>query len=93
MAVLEIGLPSLTLCDEPDAATERIRAMATFANDMARWLEQFSTAMVRHKGSLRYQAALEYSSLELPKADRGPKPPPNGYSPFRCETNSRIENT
>ena len=89
MAVLEIGLPSLTLCDEPYAATERVRAMATFANAMVRWLENLSTTMVRHTENPDYQAALEYSKLEIPKADRGAKPPPNWQTDsFRCVTNS-----
>jgi len=89
MAVLEIGLPSLTLCDEPYAATERVRAMATFANAMVRWLENLSTTMVRRKENPGYQAALEYSKLEIPKADRGAKPPPNWQADsFRCVTNS-----
>ena len=61
MAVLEIGLPSLTLPDEPEAATMRVRTMANFAEAMAHWLEQFSAAMVKHQASPCYQRALEYS--------------------------------
>ena len=37
IAVLEIGLPSLTLSDETNAATARVREMANFAKAMARW--------------------------------------------------------
>ena len=74
IAVLELGIPSLTLSDETNAATERVCEMAKFANAMARWLERFSAAMVKHQERERYQAALEYSRLEIPKADRGDKP-------------------
>ena len=74
IAVLEIGLPSLTLSDETNAATERVCEMAKLAKAMALWLEQFSAAMVKHQESPRYQAALEYSTLGMSKADRGEKP-------------------
>ena len=70
MAVLEIGLPSLTLPDEPHAATMRVRTMANFAEAMALWLEQFSAAMVKHQASPCYQRALEYSDLTIPPEDR-----------------------
>ena len=85
IAVLEIGLPSLTLSDETNAATERVCEMVKFANAMARWLEQFSAAMAKHQQSERYQAALEYSRLEIPKADRGDKPERNPKTgQFHC---------
>ena len=85
IAVLEIGLPSLTLSDETNAATDRVREMANFAKAMARWLEQFSAAMVKHQESPCYQAALEYSTLGIPKEDRGDKPGRNGKTdPFHC---------
>ena len=71
IAVLEIGLPSLTLSDETNAATVRVRDMANFAIAMARWLEQFSAAMVKYQASPHYQAAPEYSTLGISKADRG----------------------
>ena len=74
IAVLEIGLPSLTLSDETNAATVRVLEMAKFAKAMARWSENFSAAVIkRHEGPC-YQAALEYSTLGIPKADRGDKP-------------------
>ena len=82
MAVLEIGLPSLTLPDEPEAATMRVRTMANFAEAMAHWLEQFSAAMVKHQASPCYQRALEYSDLTIPQEDRGEKPKTD--NPFRC---------
>ena len=82
MAVLEIGLPSLTLPDEPHAATMRVRTMANFAEAMALWLEQFSAAMVKHQASPCYQRALEYSDLTIPQEDRGEKPKKD--NPFRC---------
>ena len=82
MAVLEIGLPSLTLPDEPHAATMRVRTMANFAEAMALWLEQFSAAMVKHQASPCYQRALEYSDLTIPQEDRGEKPKTD--NPFRC---------
>ena len=84
MAVLEIGLPSLTLPDEPHAATMRVRTMANFAEAMALWLEQFSAAMVKHQASPCYQRALEYSKKkeDRPQEDRGEKP--KKANPFRC---------
>ena len=82
MAVLEIGLPSLTLPDEPHAATMRVCTMTNFAEAMALWLEQFSAAMVKHQASPCYQRALEYSDLTIPQADRGEKPKKD--NPFRC---------
>ena len=84
MAVLEIGLPSLTLPDEPEAATMRVRTMANFAEAMAHWLEQFSAAMVKHQASPCYQRALEYSKKkeDRPQEDRGEKP--KKANPFRC---------
>ena len=85
IAVLELGLPSLTLSDETNAATVRVREMAKFAKAMARWLEQFSAAVVKHQESPCYQAALEYSTLGIPKADRGDKPGRNDKTkPFHC---------
>ena len=85
MAVLELGLPGLTPFDESNVATERVCEMAKFANAMARWLEQFSAAMVKHQESPCYQAALEYSTLGIPKADRGDKPGRNEKTePFHC---------
>ena len=84
MAVLEIGLPSLTLPDEPHAATMRVCTMANFAEAMAHWLEQFSAAMVKHQASPCYQQALEYSKKkeDRPQEDRGEKP--KKANPFRC---------
>ena len=82
MAVLEIGLPSLTLSDEANAATVRVREMANFAKATACWLEQFSAAMVKHQESPSYQAALEYSTLGIPRADKGDKP--GKPDPFHC---------
>ena len=80
-----MGLPSLTLSDETNAATVRVLEMAKFAEAMARWLEQFSAAMIKHQESPRYQAALEYSTLGIPKADRGDKPGRNDQTePFHC---------
>ena len=85
IAVLEIGLPSLTLSDETNAATVRVLEMVKFAKAMARWLEQFSAAMVKHQESPCYQAALEYSTLGIPKADRGDKPGRNEKTrSFHC---------
>ena len=85
IAVLEVGLPSLTLSDETNAATERVCEMAKFANAMARWLEQFSAAMVKHQESPCYQAALADSRLGIPKADRGDKPGRNPKTEqFHC---------
>ena len=82
IAVLELGIPSLTLSDETNAATECVCEMAKVANAMARRLERFSAAMVKHQESERYQATQEYSRLESPKADRGDKP--RNTNPFRC---------
>ena len=48
--------------------------MANFAEDMARWLEQFSVAMVKHQESPCYQAAPEYNALGVPGTDKGDKP-------------------
>ena len=85
IAVLEMGLPSLTLSDETNAATVRVLEMAKFAEAMARWLEQFSAAMIKHQESKRYQAALEYSTLGIPKTDRGDKPGRNDQTElFHC---------
>ena len=77
IAVLEIGLPILTLSDETNDPTVRVCEMAKFAKAMARWLHQFSAAMVKHQESECYQAALKYSSLDISEADRGNKPPSN----------------
>ena len=82
IAVLEIGLPILTLSDETNAPTVHVCEMAKFAEAMARWLQQFSAAMVKHQESPCYQAALEYSTLGIPKADRGDKP--GKPDPFHC---------
>ena len=80
-----MGLPSLTLSDETNAATVRVLEMAKFAEAMARWLEQFSAAMIKHQESPRYQAALEYSTLGIPKTDRGDKPGRNDQTElFHC---------
>ena len=85
IAVLEIGLPRLTLSDETNAPSVRVREMAKYAKAMARWLEQFSAAMVKHQESSCYQAALEYSTLGVPKADRGDKTGSNDQTePFHC---------
>ena len=81
IAVLEIGLPSLTLSDETNAPTVRVCEMANFAKAMAQWLQQFSAAMVEHQKNPSYQAALEYSSLNISEADRGNKPPPSDKMP------------
>ena len=84
-AVLEIGLPSLTLSDETNFPTVRVCEMASFAKAMAQWLQQFSAAMVEHQKSPCYQAAPEYSTLGIPKADRSDKPGSNDQTePFRC---------
>ena len=85
VAVLEIGLPSLTLSDETNAPTVRVCEMANFAKAMAQWLQQFSAAMVEHQKSPCYQAALKYSSLDISEADRGNKPPSNDKTQrFHC---------
>ena len=77
IAVLEIGLPSLTLSDVINAPTVRVCEMANFAKAMAQWLQQFSAAVVEHQKSPCFQAALKYSSLDISEADRGNKPPSN----------------
>ena len=74
IAVLEIGLPILTLSDETNVATVRVREIANFAKAMAHWLEQFSAAMVKHQESPCYQAALKHNTLGIPRADEGNKP-------------------
>ena len=85
IAVLEIGLPSLTLSDETNAPTVRVCEMANFAKAMAQWLQLFSAAMVEHQKSPCYQAALKYSSLDISEADRGNKPPSNDKTQrFHC---------
>ena len=82
IAVSEIGLPSLTLSDETNAATVRVREMPNFVKAMAGWLEQFSAAVVKHQESPCYQAALKYSTRGIPRADRGDKP--DKTDPFHC---------
>ena len=89
MAVLEIGLPSLTLPDEPHAATMRVCTMAIFAEAMALWLEQFSAAMVKHQGSPCYQRALEYSDPLIPQEDRGE--PPKKDNPFVVHSSALLQ--
>ena len=85
IAVLEIGLPILTLSDETNAPTVHVCEMAKFAEAMASWLQQFSAAMVKHQESECYQAALKYSSLDMSEADRGNKPPSNDKTQrFHC---------
>ena len=86
IAVLEVGLPILELSDKSNAATERVCEMARFAEAMACWLERFSASMVKHQQTDQYQAAREYSSLEIPKANRGVKPQSHGKSgEFHCD--------
>jgi hypothetical protein len=60
-AVLQLGLPKIVYPNDRDTATERVRAMATFAEAMVRWLQRFDAAVIAHRSTVEYKYAYQKS--------------------------------
>jgi hypothetical protein len=60
-AILQLGLPKIVYQNDRDTATERVCAMATFAEAMVRWLQRFDTAVSAYRATAEYQHARQKS--------------------------------
>ena len=69
-AILMDGLPELDDNYDDDDPTERIRATAQFAEEMAEWLHNFSNRMLELRASEEYNKAVQGSTLPSRPAKR-----------------------
>ena len=65
-AILLDGLPELDDNYDDDNPTERIRATAQFAEEMAEWLHNFFNRMLELRASDEYRKAFQASMLPSP---------------------------
>ena len=61
-AILEYGLPQLELETLDDEVTGRIRAMGSFATNMAVWLQKFAQGLIEHRETDKYKQDVIASS-------------------------------
>ena len=69
-AIMQYGLPKLELPAQPDDATEHINALGQFAQDMAKWLQNFAWSMHAYKQTTGYQKNYETSIGAMWKRNR-----------------------
>ena len=66
-AVMEYGLPKLDKAKQLDDATEHIDALGEFAQDLAKWLQRFSSSMRALRQTDEYQKNYQTSIEALQK--------------------------
>ena len=54
-AIMQYGLPKLERPAQPNDATEHINALVQFAENMAKWLQNFTATMHAYKQTPKYQ--------------------------------------
>ena len=62
-AILQLGLPRVSFGDDWDAATERVRAMAIYAEEMVFWLQCFADTVTMHRSTDEYREARQRSGV------------------------------
>ena len=69
-AIMQYGLPKLEQPDQPKDATEHINALAQFAQDMTKWLQNFAATLHRYKQTDTYKKNYNTSINALHKRKR-----------------------
>ena len=64
---MQYGLPKLEQPAQPDDATEHIDALGEFAQDLAKWLQRFSSSMRALRQTDEYQKNYQTSIEALQK--------------------------
>ena len=54
-AIMQYGLPKLEQPAQPNDATEPIKALVQFAENIAKWLQNFTATMHAYKQTPKYQ--------------------------------------
>ena len=66
-AIMQYGLPKLERPAQPNDATEHINALVQFAENMAKWLQNFTATMHAYKQTPKYQKNYDASIDALKK--------------------------
>ena len=67
---MKYGLPRLEQPENPEDATEHIKALGQFVENLAWWLKAFAADMLRYKQTPKYRKEYDASMAALGKRRR-----------------------